>query len=436
MTKVNLYDHQQQALDETKDKNRVAYYHDMGLGKTYTGSEKLRTFNTLANLIVCQKSKISDWMDHLRKYIAYDDSFVYDLTDKKQYSEFFKHIGTLSINPENAYGVINYDLIFRRPELTSLEHFTLMLDESSLISNEKAKRTKFILSLQPDNVILLSGTPTAGKYERLWSQLHLLGWDISKSTYYRQYVITEFVDNPITGFKIPVVRGYKNTDRLKRKLREYGAVFLKTEEVMSLPVKNYIDVKTPLPAQYKKFMRDGYIVIDDKEYVGDTMLSKRIYARMICSLSQERMTAFKDLVESTNDRLIVFYNYNDELLALRSACIDMERPVSIINGEDKDLEAYNECPDSITLVQYQAGAMGLNLQLSNKVIFFSPTDRVDLWMQGQKRIHRIGQDRPCYYYKLFSPDSIESHIYKALEKGVDYTDDLFKEELERYEVHE
>ena len=396
----------------------------------------MQSMNTLANLIVCQKSKISDWITHLQSYVAYSDEFVYDLTDKKQYSEFFKHIGTLSINPENAYGVINYDLIFRRPELKTLEHFTLMLDESSLISNEKAKRTKFILSLQPDNVILLSGTPTAGKYERLWSQLHLLGWDISKSTFYKQYVITEFVDNPITGFKIPVVRGYKNTDRLKRKLREYGAVFLKTEEVINLPVKNYIDVSTRLPAQYKKFMHEGYIVIDDREYIGDTILAKRIYARMICSLSPERMTAFKDLVESTNDRLIVFYNYNDELLTLRSACIDLERPVSIINGEDKDLEAYNTSEDSVTLVQYQAGAMGLNLQLSNKVIFFSPTDRVDLWMQGQKRIHRIGQDRPCYYYKLYSPDSIEERIYEALEKGVDYTDDLFREELNRYEVHE
>lgn len=28
---VNLYDHQKEALEQTKDKNRVAYYHDMGL---------------------------------------------------------------------------------------------------------------------------------------------------------------------------------------------------------------------------------------------------------------------------------------------------------------------------------------------------------------------------------------------------------------------
>lgn len=29
---MNLYPHQTQALELTKDKNRVAYYYDMGLG--------------------------------------------------------------------------------------------------------------------------------------------------------------------------------------------------------------------------------------------------------------------------------------------------------------------------------------------------------------------------------------------------------------------
>lgn len=29
---LNLYQHQTDALNETHDKNRVAFYHDMGLG--------------------------------------------------------------------------------------------------------------------------------------------------------------------------------------------------------------------------------------------------------------------------------------------------------------------------------------------------------------------------------------------------------------------
>lgn len=32
---ITLFQHQQQALDETEGKNRVAYYLDMGLGNNY-----------------------------------------------------------------------------------------------------------------------------------------------------------------------------------------------------------------------------------------------------------------------------------------------------------------------------------------------------------------------------------------------------------------
>lgn len=36
---MQLYSHRQKVLDETKDFNRVAYYLDMGLGKTFVGIE-------------------------------------------------------------------------------------------------------------------------------------------------------------------------------------------------------------------------------------------------------------------------------------------------------------------------------------------------------------------------------------------------------------
>ena len=51
---ITLFQHQQQALDETEGKNRVAYYLDMGLGKTFVGSEKMMKLNKRINLVVCQ----------------------------------------------------------------------------------------------------------------------------------------------------------------------------------------------------------------------------------------------------------------------------------------------------------------------------------------------------------------------------------------------
>ena len=173
---INLFQHQQQALDETEGKNRVAYYLDMGLGKTFVGSEKMMKLNKRINLVVCQCSKVQDWIEHFQDH--YTRNCVFDLTNPKTFKWFFEQVQHEV--PTLMIGVINYELTFRRNVLKTLTGFTLMLDESSLIQNENAKRSKFILGLKPDNVILLSGTPTGGKYENLWSQCQLLGWKISK----------------------------------------------------------------------------------------------------------------------------------------------------------------------------------------------------------------------------------------------------------------
>lgn len=427
---MRLFPHQRKALEETQNFNRVAYYLDMGLGKTYIGGEKAKQLDKPL-LVICQKSKIEDWVQHLVDVAGYD---TFDLTNKKEL-EFFAEV--MNGDPETANktaGVINYDLVFRRSYFANISGFTLLLDESSIIQNETAKRSKFILKMQPENVILLSGTPTAGKYEKLWSQLRLLGWTITKDLYYKQYVEMEWIEDHNSGFKIPRVAGYKNVDRLKKKLAEHGAIFMKSEDVFDLPEQVMIPIHSKPTKEYRKFMRDEIITIEGREFIGDTTLSKRIYARMMCSyLNKERVAAFKDLVQSTEDRLIVFYNFNDELNTMQAALAELERPFSVVNGGTKDLTAYEEYGDSITFVQYQAGAMGLNLQKANRIIYFSLTDRSELFEQSKKRIHRIGQEKTCFYYLMICPGTVEEDILHTLELRKDYTDELFKKYQEGFD---
>ena len=104
-----------------------------------------------------------------------------------------------------------------------------------------------------------------------------------------------------------------------------------------------------------------------------------------------------------------------------------DRAFSVVNGNKKELSAYENCDDSITFVQYQAGAMGLNLQLANKIIYFTPPLSSELFEQSKKRIHRIGQEKPCFYYQLKS--GIDYNIYRTLAMRRDYTDALFEEEV-------
>lgn len=408
---INLYPHQADVLDQTKDKNKVAYYLDMGLGKTFVGSEKLKELDTKINLVICQKSKLNDWYEHFKTFYPTYNIIIY----KK----------SVPI-PEKCIIIINYDLVWRREELSQLEDFTLMLDESSCIKNTTANRTKFILKLKAKNVILLSGTPVGGKYEELYSQCKLLGWKISKKAFWNTYI--DFVNIDIGGFPMRKVTGYKNIDRLKQKLRDHGAVFMKTEDVIELPSQQFININVENTSDYKKFKKHRLVTVEDKELVGDTSLSKMLYLRQLASqYNKHKLAALKDLLESTNDRIIIFYNFKDEYEKIKNLCIKLEKPISAVNGSIRDLYAYENNANSITLVQYQAGAMGLNLQKSNKIIYFSLPLSSELFEQSKKRIHRLGQANSCFYYYMLTKGSIEHDILEVLNTRRDFTDKLFEE---------
>lgn len=454
---MKLFEHQKAVLNQTEPFNHVGYFLDMGLGKTFVGSEKMMQFETKINLIVCQKSKIKDWVEHFVNF--YEESKKLMIYDCSQWSE--KDWKKFHENPDFSNDhhsaskyvlVINYDLVFRRSYIAHMNSFTLLLDESQLIRNETAKRSKFILKMKPKNVILLSGTPSSGKYEKLWSQVHLLGWNISKKAFWNSFIETEWVEDRSTGFRMQRITGYKNEERLKRKLAEYGAVFMKSEDVFELPEQQEINIKVSSTKEYMKFMKDSYLDLslnylcsfhDDsdfygkdtsphKELVGETVLVKFLYARQLCGqYSKAKLETFADLIESTDDRLIVFYNFNEELDAMITITKRQERPYSIVNGSTKDLTAYEKEKDSITFVQYQSGAMGLNLQKANKTIYFTlPFGKgsCDLWEQSKKRTHRIGQVNRCFYYYLLCQGSIEEKNLINLRLGKEYNDRLFEKE--------
>lgn len=390
------------------------------------------------NLVICQKSKVQDWIDHfVEHYELNEHMMIYDCTKwKKGDLESMKNDVLFKSDCHKQFVtvlVINYELAWRRPELLKLENFTLMLDESSLIQNRKAKQTKFIMKLRPTNVILLSGTPCSGKYENLWTQAHLLGWDIHEDLYMKHYVNRKLVDfGGIKHWQVDKKNPYKNVERLKDKFRSYGSLFMKTEDVFDLPEQNFIDIKVGKSKSYSKFLKDEIITIkhpvteEHIELVGDTILTKMLCARQLCGqYSKSKSEAFRDIMNSTQDRLIVFYNFTEELNLLKTEAMMQCRPTSIVNGSVKDMTSYEQEDNSVTFIQYQAGSMGLNLQKANKIVYFTLPLRSDLFEQSKKRIHRIGQNKPCFYYSMICKGTIEEQIQKTLDERKDFTNELF-----------
>lgn len=422
-----LYNFQRDILYKVKNHSRCALYCGLGTGKTLMSLTKAKRMCIdhalpLYVLIVCQKSKVSDWCEEAKEVFADTNMSVRCLHSTASINEYIKN---------GHIGVITYDLIWRRKNLDNImEHdYVMIMDESSLIQHETAKRTKSCMKYAKSayGVILCSGTPISGKYEHLWTQLVILGWDIRKRAFWNRYVDYEI--DKSQGFPLMIVHGYKREENLHKKMAEYGCVFLKTEDAVDLPEAQNINIKVPVIDEYNYFRRYHLVTLSDgTEIVGDNILTQLLGERQLCGIcNQHKLDAFKDLIESTSERVIVFYNFTAELEKMKD-CIE-DRPVSIVNGETKDLSAYNEYDNSITFIQYQAGAMGLNLQKAHITVYFTPPLSSELYEQSLGRTRRIGQNNHCLYYHLICENSVEEKIYRTLAMRMDYTERLFEKDI-------
>lgn len=418
---MELYEHQKQVLEQIKGKKRVLLALEMGLGKSLCASEHLKTLDYKYCLIVCPKSLIPMWQEHYQKFYG---QAINDFTKTKKIVE--------------GINIVNYDLVFRRKELLSIPKVTLVLDEVNAIVNDRAKRTKAIRSMDIDNLIMLSGSIGRGRYENLFVLAKLLGALCTKKQFYDRYIVQRELKIQGQPFPLKIVCGYKNIEELKSNMRKRNTIFLKTEQVIRLPEQTFIQNSINPSKEYKRFKKDHLLTLElengeIKELVGDCSLSRMLYERQLCGVyNKEKLTALKDLLDSTDSRVILFYNFWEEFYAIEKIVKELDRPISVCNGKEHNMDNYDKYDNSVTLLQYASGSSGINAQKANIMIYFTPTVSCDCFMQSKKRIHRINQTKPCFYYQLVVKNSIEEKIYEALARGEDFNDRLF-EEYERAE---
>lgn len=415
---IKLYKYQQDILDSLEPFNKCALYMEAGTGKTATSSNKAVTYN-VPIIVVAPKAVCAQWSEHFKLW--HPDWVAYDLQKPKQLKEF------MASKENKRIGIITYGLVWRRPELLKLSEYTLILDESHNICNPTSKQTKGIKKLNYSNLILLSGTPNGGCYEKLYTQMKMLGYKTSKKQFEDRYCNMFTMES--AGIKFRVLsrtNPYKHLDELNKILREdLHCVFLKTDDVIELPEQRFIDVPVPTTKQYKTFMLDDYVDLGDKEYLAGSPTDKLLYSRYLCSAdNQNKIDVATTLLEGIDDRVIIFYNFNNEHDVATKICKKLKKKAFTCNGDVKQVDEFKKYDKSVLLVQYQAGATGLNLQFCNKIIYFSPPLSSNLFEQSKARIWRCGQTKKSSYWLLTS--GVEADIYKSLENKHDYSLKLFK----------
>ena len=431
--KKELYDFQRQALDKIQDRDNAALFWQMGAGKTISSIELTERWNSQILICLVLKSTVSQWIDELQGQTDRQVFNGYKKSKKDGVKAFIDATGRKAL-------VIGYDAYkaksaaeLRQYINDNAEQVSMVCDESSLIGHMTSERTKAVMKTKTKHRLLLSGTPaTGGKLEAMIPTMNMLGWNITKEKFLQQFChVYEWTDPTRPWMTIPIIQGYKNIDKLREGLKEHGGSFITMEEAgVQLPATTEQIISIQTPPEYKKFMKNGIVKIGDTEIVGENNLTKMLYARQICSVyNPAKAAALEELLEQAGDEMvIVFYNWTAELRILQSVCGKLHRPMSLVNGQTKDLKNYQAVtPGTVILCQYQAASMGLNLQSARICVFYSQCLSYSDYEQAKARIHRIGQNRNCNFYNLICEGSIEEDILETLEQRRDYTEQLFTE---------
>lgn len=402
LLKLPLLDFQRDIIETLKGKDKVFLFIEQGLGKSPISLARIKQINNgLRTLIVCEKSLINQWRSEI-------DKFCPELQD--------------------SIDIINYDVIFRdsRKEFMSQFHdknFNLILEEVGCLGNENAKRTMKSMELadQAATVQLLTGSMFGGRFEKLYACTRMAGYTWSREEFDDLFVIKVMVNKTISTrwgkrkVQEPMTVGYKNIPMLMNAMAESGAVFCRAEDCQDLPkmVTKVVDV--PQTQAAKRLEAGIYKNLDKMEDSEMTGMFTKLKMQESLGSNPAKLEAVKDLIEYSDHRWVIFYQFNQERDALYELCNKLGKHVSEVSGHKKDRTEFDAYDDGVILINPKSGARGLNLQNANYSIFTSPLD-ADSQLQAEKRTNRIGQDKTCFYYILKSEGKFETSKMEELDK--------------------
>lgn len=145
--------------------------------------------------------------------------------------------------------------------------------------------------------------------------------------------------------------------------------------------------------------------------------------RRILNEDESRLDALHDILR-TNNRLIVFYNFDYELDLLREFFLKEKIFTAEWNGHNHDRLPTRD--NWAYLVQYTAGCEGWNCTTSDTMIFYSQTYSYKQLEQACGRIDRINTPfKDLYYYHLYSHGKVDLAIKRCLDNKKNFNERAF-----------
>jgi SNF2 family DNA or RNA helicase len=353
------------------------------------------------------------------------------------------------------YVINHHGLHMLQKELAAKGFDIIVIDELAVFRNKSTRLWKsaaaVIAGPSTQYVWGLTGAPTPTAPTDAWAQIRLLTPARTTRT------MSQFQDQ--TMRKVSDFKWVPRTDANDTVFKAMQpSVRFTRDDVMELPETTYVDrdVKPePEAAKAYKMLFDkmrhitqsGQSITAANEGVLQNKLlqvacgfiytdDRKVYALP----NQSRLDVLEEVTEETDRKIIVFVPYIHALHGIAAHLTKNKHSVAVVYGatprhaRDKIFQAFQEAPDPRIIVAHpQTMAHGLTLTAANTIIWYGPTQSLEIYEQANARITRPGQTSKTLIVHL-AGTTVEKMTYTRLRQRARMQGmllDLFKnQELE------
>lgn len=458
---VNLFPFQKQDVKKLRKQTSRLVGSDPGTGKTYVGialdleNRKMATkkngYRVRKTLIVCPKSVISVWDDHLMS-LTDENVMIIDTKNRKQ---FIMDV----LNPNlSGYFICNWDALRLMKELAGVKWFHIIADEVHRAKNRKAQATQALKKLPTVYKTGMSGTPADNKPQDLWSIINWL-WPRYYTSYWRftkAYCVSE---RSSEGYSKVV--GLKNVEHLQEEMKPWFVRRRKEDVLLDLPDKYYTRIWVDLtPAQRKAYdqMRktmvawceeysdelerndpiiaqavvaqlvrlqqyaDGYVVPQLDE--NGRQVVKKVWNKKLEQYEEKlqwsiddpssKLDVLMDLIRDRDgEQIVVFSQFRSVIELFEKRLLREKIPYGLLTGsvsqEDRarNVQAFQSGEIQVFAGTIAAGGVGITLTKARTIIFIDRSWSPAINLQAEDRLHRIGQKDAVEVIDLMARNTVD-----------------------------
>lgn len=389
---------------------------EMGLGKTLQVLSLIatRSPHDAPDIIVCPASVVPVWEKEAKRF--FPDIQIEVLKAGHDFITCTKKVLWLA----------SYTQLRRHKFLLDRTQFGyVILDEAQQIKNPDAKVSQACMKIKAHHRIVLSGTPLENKYLDIWTLFRFLmpGLMVDR----RRFEERSFQDNI--------------QENIRKQIAPFVLRRTKSDVLKELPGKTEIECICPLTdvqaQEYARLTNEGIRQLGDDlpKAVSEQSLSFLTLLtrlRQVCcdpSLlpwmktdleSSGKIVQLMEKLEeilANNHKTVIFSQFTTLIARVDQALKKQfpNVPVFTLTGQTKDrAEPVNDFQQTegaaVMLVSLRAGGVGITLHSADYVFLMDPWWNPAVEDQAIDRVHRIGQDKPVFVYRMITPGTIEARI--------------------------